>query len=129
MPTARRKMYDHILMEEPTLPSGMQLQEVVEDAFDGEVREVLAPVQDAIDAGRDASAATVVASGEAVCLLAREWVWSLDSGWDLHGIAPSCETTSGCNWFDNLLETKSFYFVNGKGNHPCAAELWVGGLR
>ena len=71
---ARRKMYDHILMEEPTLPSGMQLQEVVEDAFDGEVREVLAPVQDAINEGRDASAATVVASGKAVCLLARKLV-------------------------------------------------------
>ena len=80
MPVARRKMYDHILMEEPTLPSGMQLQEVVEDAFDGEVREVLAPVQDAIDEGRDASAATVVASGAGRLSARNQMVWCLDSG-------------------------------------------------
>ncbi len=62
--SCRRKMYDHILLELPTLPSGVQLPDVVEDASAQEASEVLAPLRGLLDSGGGhATAAELVASG------------------------------------------------------------------
>ena len=57
-------MYDHILLEAPTLPSGVRLADVVEDAAAQEVGEVLAPMHGLLSEGGRASAEQVVESGE-----------------------------------------------------------------
>ena len=45
----RRKMYDHILMEAATLPSGVQLPDVAEDASEGDAAVLFSRLDGLVD--------------------------------------------------------------------------------
>ncbi len=104
-------MYDHILLELPTLPSGVQLPDVVEDASAQEASEVLAPLRGLLDsAGGHATAAELVASGAPPArapLTALHWACSACAarGAALGAVPPAGTTARGsCT---RALETRT----------------------